>query len=224
MFDANIWSMILKLVISLVLSGLIGFERETHDRPAGLRTHILVSVGSTLITLCSYSISQSVAGVIFDPGRVTAQIVTGVGFLGAGTIIHQGSMVRGLTTAASIWTVAGIGIAVGIGGDMFYLALAASVLVFATLTTVRNIEQNVLSRHVERFISITVPADRESLDRALALFSQHDVRLRVLSSRMSVDDSTQIMRLGLRPGRNFDQLLLSTELAASKDVMSYIWE
>ena len=216
--------MILKLVISLVLSGLIGFERETHDRPAGLRTHILVSVGSTLITLCSYSISQSVAGAIFDPGRVTAQIVTGVGFLGAGTIIHQGSMVRGLTTAASIWTVAGIGIAVGIGGDMFYLALAASVLVFATLTTVRNIEQNILSRHVERFISITVPGDRESLDQAIAMFSQHDARLRILSSRDTVDGTTQIMRLGLRPGRNFDQLLLSTELTASKDVISYIWE
>lgn len=224
MFDPNIWNMIIKLVVSLVLSGLIGFEREAHDRPAGLRTHILVSVGATLITLCSYSISQSVAGVIFDPARVTAQIVTGVGFLGAGTIIHQGSMVRGLTTAASIWTVAGIGIAVGIGGNMFYLALAASVLVFATLTIIRTIEQSVLARHVERFISITVTGDRESIDRAMEIFSKQDARLRIMSSRESVDGITQVMRIGLRPGRNFDQLLLSSELAASKDVISYIWE
>ena len=119
--DSNLWDMILKLVVSLALGGAVGLERETHGRPAGLRTHILVCVGSTLFALCSYT----VAGTRFDPGRISAQIVTGIGFLGAGTIMRQGSVVRGLTTAASIWTVAAIGVAVAIGGEMMLVAIAA---------------------------------------------------------------------------------------------------
>ena len=94
-----------------MLGGLIGWERERHARPAGLRTHILVCVGAALITEISHS---------FGPNgdRIAAQVVTGVGFLGAGTIIREGTggLVHGLTTAASLWAIAGVGIAVGYGG------------------------------------------------------------------------------------------------------------
>jgi putative Mg2+ transporter-C (MgtC) family protein len=109
--------MLLRLGMSAFLGGMIGLERETHGRPAGLRTHTLVCLGSTLFTFCSYAIAQPGN----DPGRITAQIVTGIGFLCAGTIIHEGSIVRGLTSAASIWTAAAIGVAVGIGGQMLYV-------------------------------------------------------------------------------------------------------
>jgi len=101
----------IKLWVAFGLAALIGWERESPERPAGLRTHILVCLGSCLAMM----ISQSVAGDNFDPGRVAAQVITGVGFLGAGTVIRSGQMVRGLTTAASLWAIAVVGLAVGVG-------------------------------------------------------------------------------------------------------------
>ena len=100
-----------RLLISTVLGGIIGIEREASNRPAGFRTHILVSVGSTLIMLVSmYAIPQPA-----DRARIAAQVVSGIGFLGAGTILRTGNHIRGLTTAASLWVCAGIGLAIGSG-------------------------------------------------------------------------------------------------------------
>ena len=92
------------MFLATFLGALIGLERETHGRAAGLRTHILVCLGTTLFTMCSYLI----AGDYYDPGRITAQIVTGIGFLGAGSILRQGNTIVGLTSAASIWATAAI--------------------------------------------------------------------------------------------------------------------
>lgn len=224
MQSITLGDMVLRLAISLVLGGVIGFEREAHDRPAGLRTHILVCMGSTLMTLCSYAISQSVAGHVFDPGRITAQIVTGIGFLGAGTILHHGNIIRGLTTAASIWTVAGIGIAVGIGGDMLYLAAVASVLVYGTLTIARRIEDSFLARHPRRFMTLTMRGDKEELDQALAIFAAHGVQVQVLGSRENADGTAHVLRLELRTGPHYDGTGLNTELATNKNIASHSWD
>ncbi len=106
----------LRLFLSLVAGGLVGFERESRRQPAGLRTHILISVGSTLLMLLSIYIPQTFFDMKSgDPGRIAAQVVSGIGFLGAGAILKLGSNVKGLTTAASIWIVAGIGLAIGAG-------------------------------------------------------------------------------------------------------------
>ena len=112
---------IFRLTLGALLGGLVGFEREKHNRRiAGLRTHILVCVGSTLIMLTSIYMFESYAqNVAVDPTRIAAGVVTGIGFLGAGTIIRSGTTVTGLTTAASLWTVSGIGLAAGCG---FYIA------------------------------------------------------------------------------------------------------
>lgn len=102
--------MILRLILSTILGGLIGLEREASNRPAGLRTHILVSLGSTLLMLVSmYGFKGG------DPARLAAQVVSGIGFLGAGTILREGNNIRGLTTAASLWVSGGIGLAIGNG-------------------------------------------------------------------------------------------------------------
>jgi putative Mg2+ transporter-C (MgtC) family protein len=117
---------ILRLTSSVFLSGLIGLERQVHRRDAGLRTHILVSLGSCLIMLTSlyvFDIYKDKAPL--DPARIAAGVITGIGFLGAGTIIREREGVKGLTTAASLWVVASIGLAVGIG---FY-----SAAIFTTL-------------------------------------------------------------------------------------------
>ena len=113
-----------QILLSLLLGGVIGFERERPNKPAGLRTHMLVSAGTTAFTLASiYGFTTDAPR---DPARVAAQIVSGVGFLGAGTIFRSGSEVRGLTTAATIWLVAALGMLVGVG--MYWLAVLTTLL------------------------------------------------------------------------------------------------
>lgn len=129
--------MAIALVLSLVVGALVGLEREIHGHPAGLRTHMLVCLGSTLFTLVSVDVARSSGA---DPGRIAAQIVTGIGFLGAGAIVREGATIRGLTTAASIWTTAAIGLAIGAGPGMERLAIFSAALVLFTLWTLQRVE------------------------------------------------------------------------------------
>jgi len=157
-------STILRLVLAGVFGGIVGYEREVHEHPAGLRTHTLVCMGAALMTMVSVSFSSPGS----DPGRIAAQIVSGIGFLGAGTILLQGNIVRGLTTAASLWTVAGIGIAVGVGGFLYLLlATAATAIVFITLSTMRSIEPS-LGKRGKNNLYLEMSADElQALGRAL---------------------------------------------------------
>lgn len=110
------YEILIRLLLACVLGGLIGMERERNRHPAGLRTHILVCVGATLVMLSNHFIFEKFRGLAnIDPARLGAQVISGIGFLGAGTIIKEGLSIRGLTTAASLWTVACLGIAIGIG-------------------------------------------------------------------------------------------------------------
>jgi putative Mg2+ transporter-C (MgtC) family protein len=111
------WQIIGRLALAMLLGALVGLEREFHDRPAGFRTNTIVCVGSSLIMLLSIYAFRTL-DLNYDPGRLAAQVVSGIGFLGAGTILREGPTVKGLTTAATLWVVAGIGLAVGSG---FYL-------------------------------------------------------------------------------------------------------
>lgn len=119
--------MFLRLLIAVVLGALVGYERERAGKPAGVRTHGMVSLGAALFAV----VSLHGFGEASDPARVAAQIVTGIGFLGAGAILHQRGSVQGLTTAASLWVTAAIGLAVGVG--MLLMSLATAVLVFLLL-------------------------------------------------------------------------------------------
>jgi putative Mg2+ transporter-C (MgtC) family protein len=121
----------LRLLIASVLGAAIGLEREIHDHPAGMRTHLLVALGSALFTVMSiFGFVGVVAGQgAVDPSRVAAQIVTGIGFLGAGAILKYGTSVRGLTTAASLWATAAIGVAVGTGAYVLSAIATAIVLI-----------------------------------------------------------------------------------------------
>jgi len=131
--------MITRLLLTLIFSGLIGLERQVHRRDAGLRTHILVALGSCLIMLTSlYVFDIYKYQVTLDPARIAAGVVTGIGFLGAGTIIRETDGVRGLTTAASLWVVAGIGLAVGVG--FIKVAVYTTALVLIVLHFLRYIE------------------------------------------------------------------------------------
>jgi putative Mg2+ transporter-C (MgtC) family protein len=143
------WHVVLRIVLAAALGGAIGIERELRDREAGLRTHMLVSMGSALFTLVSaYGFHDFLVHggsvVRTDPSRIAAQIVTGIGFLGAGAIIREGLSVRGLTTAATLWVVAAIGMAAGAGYT--WAAVVTTVLVLVALWPLRLMAYHVVER------------------------------------------------------------------------------
>jgi len=126
----------LRLTVGLVLGAAIGFERELHRQPAGFRTHSLVSLGAALFTVVS---AYGFSGDVVDPTRIAAQIVSGIGFIGAGTILQHRGHIRGLTTAASLWSVAAIGTAAGAG--LYVVAVVGTVLILVILSVLDNIER-----------------------------------------------------------------------------------
>lgn len=131
---------LLKLGLAVLLSGFIGFEREHSHRPAGFRTHILVAVGSALIMMSAVFAAKEFDMARIDITRMSASVVSGIGFLGAGTILREGFTVKGLTTAASLWAVSCVGTAVGIG---FYEgAIVATVVIYITLNSLKKIIVN----------------------------------------------------------------------------------
>jgi putative Mg2+ transporter-C (MgtC) family protein len=147
--DISTLDLVGRIALAGALGGLIGFERELSDQPAGFRTHILVALGAALFTIVGAYGVQSFfddghSAATFDPTRVAAQVVTGIGFLGAGAIIQQGLNVRGLTTAASLWVTAAIGTAVGLG--YWEGAVATVVIALAALYGLKRIEARLIQR------------------------------------------------------------------------------
>ena len=170
--DLHNWQMIIvQLLVATLCGGLIGYQRETSDRPAGFRTHILVCVGSAVYML----VSVAVAGDKFDPGRIAAQVASGIGFLGAGTIIKQGSIVRGLTTAASLWTVAGIGLAAGFGGPTMTIAAIGTIVVFLALSLLRQMEIRFEGSRRIFNIDITLADARRRMEWVKQILNAHGI-------------------------------------------------
>lgn len=146
MTDLNLQvELAVRLLVAAVLGAAIGLERERRDHPAGMRTHLLVGVGSATFTVLSI---EAFAAPGADPARVAAQIVTGIGFLGAGAILKRGANVRGLTTAASLWAVAAVGMAAGAAA--WGVAVAATVIVLVSLWPLRIIEERWFRDHADQ--------------------------------------------------------------------------
>lgn len=143
----NVFEICLRLLCAMVVGMVIGTEREYTNRPAGMRTHILVALGACVVTITGQLIfaQYSAYGSTPDPARLSAQIITGVGFLGAGTILREGTSVKGLTTAASVWAVACLGIAAGFG--YYNVALAGMVFIFITLTIFEVFQHKLVGSH-----------------------------------------------------------------------------
>jgi putative Mg2+ transporter-C (MgtC) family protein len=147
--ELETWDALLRLVVAAGLGGAVGLERELRDHEAGFRTHLLVALGACVFTLVSayawtdWTFSTR-EGIVFDPTRIAAQIVTGIGFLGAGAIIVRGINVRGLTTAATLWVVAAIGMAAGTG--YYAVAVGATGLVLVSLGPLKIVSARMLSR------------------------------------------------------------------------------
>ena len=162
-----IWDFVWRLVLAALFGTIIGLDREYREKEAGFRTHFLVSLGSALMMIVSqYGFSEILThnGVSLDPSRIAAQVVSGIGFIGAGTIIFNHQIVRGLTTAASLWATAGIGLTAGAG--MSWLALAATILTLVALEGLSLVFRSLGSR---RMVVVFSASDRtgvaDTLDR-----------------------------------------------------------
>ena len=151
-------SMLLKLGVGTVLAGMIGLEREMRDHPAGIRTHILLILGAIIYAEVSRGYGAG------DPSRVTAQIVTGVGFLCAGTILRTGTDVKGLTTAASLWATSAIGVAISMGGPFMAVAIVATLLTLFTLSIVAKAEQRFFPQSQTHALSVILDQSDRLVD------------------------------------------------------------
>jgi len=140
----NMLDIMLRLLLAIALGGIIGLEREASQKPAGLRTHILISVSAAMMMVLSQLMLAGKETAGSDMLRVAAAVITGMGFIGAGTIIQSQGMVHGLTTASTLWTVAGLGLVVGAG--YYLVAVLFSVLVIATLVLFRRVEETHLKK------------------------------------------------------------------------------
>ena len=192
-----------RLVVAATLGGAIGAERELNDQAAGLRTHMLLTIGACLFTLISaYGFG---GGIGTDPSRLAAQIVTGIGFLGGGAIVRHGLTVKGLTTAASIWATASVGVAVGAGD--YVLGVGGAALVVGTLFGLRRVSATLQRWGVSR--EEYVLATRPGLDvqRIVEALRGERVDLRGLDREMGGNEDRVVLVVKLRPGYRPEQLL-----------------
>lgn len=169
-------SSIFKLVLSLTLGCCVGMERKRKGQIAGLRTFALISMGATLAMILSIYVPQEYLGLKNgDPGRIAAQVITGIGFLGAGAIIQSKGSVRGLTTAAGIWMVATIGLAVGVG--MYLVSIIATALIIFILMILEMIEHRIRLGGESRIIRIRIPEIVTDIEPYRLCLKAHKVQL-----------------------------------------------
>jgi putative Mg2+ transporter-C (MgtC) family protein len=173
----------LRLALAAVLGSIVGSERQRHEWAAGLRTHMLVCLGAALIMIVSmFGFADVIGrpGIVLDPSRVAAQVVSGIGFLGAGTIIFlRREVVRGLTTAAGLWTVAGIGLAAG--GGLYFAAVITTAIVFIILAALKPIEARFFNKNKFNGVTMVLEKKQVSLEYIEEVFKAHKIKYTQIS-------------------------------------------
>ena len=216
-FTAELLADITLLSLAWALGGIIGYQREAQGRAAGLRTHMLVCGGACLLTRVGLSLG--------DPGRIAAQIVTGIGFLGAGVILRRGVSVRGLTTAATIWVVAGIGIATGAGGRPSLLAVFATFLAYLTLTTGGRLEDRINRNTRQATLRITVTRRTGAVTRVMKTLTGAGATLVNFETESeSEDEGQRTFRADLLLAQGVTIADLSIALTEALPAVSFEWD
>lgn len=208
---------LVKVLLSLLLGGAVGFEREMHGRSAGLRTHILVCLGATLVMIVGrYIASYS----DHDPGRVAAGIITGVGFLGAGVIIRMEKGVRGLTTAACLWLVAALGVTIGM--DLYAVSVIGAVVTIVVLFGLSRLER-VLPEIRSHRVSVTFdgrPSTASEVEKMLA-----SCGCRVVGKTIEYDNrsNNSVVEFSVRIREKEDTAILVEKIAVLESVQQVNW-
>jgi len=209
------------LLMALVCGGVVGLERERSRRPAGLRTHVLVCIGSALImqvSLDMYYMVREAGGSTGDPGRIAAQVVSGIGFLGAGTIMREGANIRGLTTAASLWVVAGIGLAMG--ANMYVPGIVATLLVFLTLKTLSEVEHRWISKGGHHTFTIHVTDTPGRLGALATVCGRWNANIKSVGMKSGPIPGTIEISFVIRMGGRADTAGLIGDLMGTEGVIS----
>ncbi len=214
---------VVRLLVSAIIGGLIGVERELNNRPAGLRTHMIVTVGASLVMLVSKYGFLDLGIVNSDPARLAAQVVSGIGFLGAGTIIMQGNIVHGLTTAASLWTSAAIGLAIGAG---YYIGgIACTVIILFTLIILRFVENLIFVRRYR--VLHVLASERPGLIGEIGnAFSRHSIIIKhiAIKQKKNSDEVYLNIEFVLKVVKRADTNAVIEEINEIRDVQSSYWE
>ena len=195
---------LIRLLLSALVGGLIGIEREMNNRPAGLRTHILVTLGSTLLMLISidgFFLAEE-GSRLGDPARIAAQVVSGIGFLGAGTIMKTGNNIVGLTTAASLWVSAGIGLAIGAG--YYFGGIVTASIVLLTLMSLGVMEKRNL-RKKYRTVEVVGVNKPGFIGKVGSLFAKYDVSIKDVKVLDNDDEDMMKVEFLLKIPMNFDR-------------------
>ena len=217
--DVTLIGAIAKLLLSLVLGATIGIERRRKGQIAGLRTFALISMGATLAMLISIYIPQEYLGLKNgDPGRIAAQVVSGVGFLGAGAIIQMKGSVRGLTTAAGIWMTACIGLAVGAG--MYLISIIATLLIIFILVNIERIEQRHNFLWESKIIRVKTHGIFEDIEQLRELLNINDIHISDEFMKFDYEDSFTIVNFMIRSTTQVNVPSLFREIRVQGDPIS----
>ena len=218
---------IARLLLSIALGAVIGIERESLNKSAGFRTHVLVSMGACLFMTVSLTIpfvnypgNAPVDYLIADSSRIAAQIVSGIGFLGAGAIMRSGMNVKGLTTAASLWAIAAIGMAVGAG--MYVTAIVGTLLIYISLTYFAKLEAN--SRLQKQLVSVVILFDKgaEPMCEVFSIFNNMNISIKnthLLSDEENPDEKFTKVELLAKPPANVELDVLKNNLMAIPSII-----
>lgn len=182
---------VIKLLLSAALGALIGFEREHSNRPAGLRTNTLVCIGAALVQITSIDIFNRYSGQAnIDPARLGAQVISGIGFLGAGTIIREGANIKGLTTAAGLWVVACIGIAIGSGS--YAAGIMGAVLAYVILRSMRSVEYRMVNRSKYLDLDLEIANKPGEIGRIGKYLGEKNISIRNMVFKEHEDDDERV--------------------------------
>ena len=196
----------IRIILSFILGTIVGIERETHNQPAGLRTHILICIGATLIMLISIYVPQSLSDFKnTDPARIASQVVSGIGFLGAGAILKFGVNVKGLTTAASIWTMAAVGLAVGAG--MYMISIISVVVIILALVAMNLFEKSIFEARTLRTIQLEVKKKHLNIQSLKETFNKYNIKIASTGFERNVNEANDKItyRVGVRESLNVQE-------------------
>lgn len=199
--ELTIKEIIVRLILALIIGGLIGYEREMKNRAAGFRTHILVCLGATVVSLIQIDIGNKVIEMIkinetlsevikIDYGRLGAQVITGVGFIGAGTIIHTKRNIRGLTTAATLWIVACLGLSIGMGE--YFISIFATIIIFVTLVFLKRIEDKFIAKNIIKEFGIKYYDEGNIKDEIEYILEKKKIKIRRIEYFIRENNSKEI--------------------------------